>query len=66
MYIENISKIKTKIFRCTRALGKYIVSKNVPLLNITSGVYAFTYTNSLKEIFDSRPDNLRGEVFYVE
>lgn len=61
MFINNFSYIKSKLLICSQNLGKYIISRNIPLLSINEGRYIFIKTDLIDEIIDMLPEEYRKE-----
>ena len=50
MFINNISKISNKIYRCNKDLGEKILKEKIPLLGRIDDDMVFANTKKLKEV----------------
>ena len=66
MYIKNISILKSQTFRCEKKLGRYILSRSIPLLGMSEGKYVFRYGDILEELLKNLPKGLRKEGYEIK
>ena len=50
MFINNVSKISNKIYRCNKELGEKILKEKIPLLGRIYDDMVFANTKKLKEV----------------
>lgn len=56
MFIRNIESInQDNVYKCNKVIGRYIVSKGIPLLSMDGNKMVFALTDELKEVLDKKP-----------
>lgn len=61
MFVQNFTFIKGGVFICSKKVGEYLISRNIPQLSRDGDKFIFSKTDLLDEIVETLPEEYREE-----